>query len=182
MSTDSPQPRRALVVVALSVLFALSFALAACGDDDSDTSGDTSSAAESNEYSEALAQGYKADADFPLSDDESDCVAREFVAAVGGPATFEAAEVAPEDLVGVDNPLRQVNPSDEQARAAGGAFSTCGIRIVDMLFEPGSISDEVRTCIEDALTDQVLGEAFVADPDASGAVIGEALEPCNRLS
>ena len=54
--------------------------------------------------------------------------------------------------------------------------------IVDMLFEPGSISDEVRTCIEDALTDEVLGEAFVADPEASGDAIVDALEPCNRLT
>lgn len=173
MPTNTPRPRRALAVVA-----ALGLALAACGDDSSSSSG----SAESNEYSEALAEGYKADTDFPLSDDESDCVAREFVDAVGGPAAFEAAEVSPEDLVGVDNPLRQVEPSDEQARAAGAAFSTCGVRIVDLLFEPGSISDEVRTCIEDALTDEVLGDAFVADPEVSGDVIGDALEPCNRAS
>ncbi len=177
MITTTPRPRRALTVLA-----ALSLTLVACGGDDTSNADSSSTAAESNEYSESLAEGYKADPDFPLSDDESDCVAREFVAAVGGPTAFEAAEVAPEDLTGVDNPLRQVDPSDDQARAAGGAFSTCGVRIVDVLFEPGSISDEVRTCIEDALTDEVLGEAFVADPEASGDAIVDALEPCNRLT
>ncbi len=178
MSTGTPRPRRALAVLA-----ALGLTLAACGGDDSSSGSPAErTPAESNEYSEALAEGYKTDPDFPLSDDESDCLAREFVAALGGPTAFEAAGVAPGDLVGVDNPLRQVDPAAEQARAAGGAFSTCGVRIVDVLFEPGSISEDVRTCIEDALTDEVLGEAFVADVEAGGDVIGDALEPCSRLS
>jgi len=166
--TSNIQPRRAVAIVAV-----LGVGVAACGDDDDSSSG------ASNAYAEALAAGYKADPAIPFSDDEADCMAREFVGAVGGEAAFEAAGVSVDDINGRDNPLRLVDPSDAQAHAAGGAFRTCGVSVVDMLFEPGRLSDDERACIDEALTAEVIGAAFVAEPEAGGAVISQAIAPCS---
>jgi len=166
--TTNFRPRRALATVAV-----LSLGVAACGDDDDNSS------ASGNAYAEAFAAGYKADPAIPFSDTEADCMAREFVDAVGGPAAFEAAGLSVDDMTGAVNPLRRVNPSDAQARAAGGAFRTCGVSVVDMLFEPGSLADDERACIDEALTDEVIGAAFVADPADGGAVISAAIAHCS---
>jgi len=166
--TTNFRPRRALALVAV-----LSLSGAACGDDDDNTS------TAGNAYADALATGYKADPAIPFSGDQADCMAREFIDAVGGPAAFEAAGMSADDMTGTDNPLRRVNPTDAQARSAGSAFRTCGVSVVDMLFEPGSIPDDDRACIDEALTDGVIGAAFVAHPEDGGAVISEAIAPCS---
>ena len=166
MLTTNPRPRRALAIVT-----ALGLGLVACGGDD-DSSGTN------NPYAEALAAGYMADPAIPFSADEADCMAREFVDAVGGPAAFEAAGVSVDDVNGAVNPLRRVNPSEAQARAAGGAFRTCGVSVVDVLFDPGTLPDDDRACVAEALTDEVIGAAFVADPEDGGAVISAAVAPC----
>lgn len=162
--------------------------LGACGGDDDGGNGADDGAA-ANAYAEAIAAEFTADPDNPFTDEQADCVAREFVDIVGGPQAFEAAGVSPDDIADSDSPLGDTDMdfTDEQAREFGASFGRCGIDFVDLFAEGmGEVSDETMDCLREQMTDDVVGQMFVLlnqdeDDDALDAVVFDAIGPCMAL-
>src|SRR3546814_168851 len=75
----------------LAVLTAGALLLGACGDDDSSTD---------DAYVDAMAASMRQDEDLPFAPDDVDCLAREFVGALGGAERLEADDITPEELRG----------------------------------------------------------------------------------
>lgn len=182
-----PSPTRTVTARRLvAPLAAVALVLGACGGDDDGPSGSDDAAA--NAYADALAAEFRADPENPFTDDEADCVARQFIDIMGGPEVFEAAGVTPEDFAESESPLGDTDMefTDEQARRFGASFSECGINFVDLFAEGmGEISDEARDCLREQLSDEVVGQMFVMlnqdDDDAVDAVVFDAIGPCIPL-
>lgn len=178
--------QRAMATTAAAVLVLV---LAACGSDDG---GGTAAAAESNEYVEVLAAEMLADPDAPFDQSQAECLAREVIDAIGGVELFEDAGVTPQDLAEADGDggvLAQAGveePSDDQIHDAGAAFGNCDIGIVDLMGDDADkLSQEAIDCLDEAVTDEVMGEIFlVADNDDEEMVddiVFEAITPCLPL-
>ncbi len=170
-------------------LAAVALLLAACGGDDDGPAGNGDDGAAANAYAEALAAEFTADPENPFTDEQADCVAREFIGIMGGPQALEAAGVTPEDFAEGDSPLGDTDLefTDEQAREFGASFSRCGINFVDLFVEGmGEVSDEAMDCLREQMTDDVVGQMFVLlnqdeDDDALDAVVFDAIGPCMAL-
>ena len=134
--------------------------LAACGDDDGG-----GASAGSNEYSEAVARSIKAEEDIPFADDEVDCLAREVVAAVGGPDALEEAGISPEDIENADDLSEtDLDLGEEEASAVAASFGKCDISIADAFLDAlgDDVPAEARGCIEDKLDEDTLSELFAS--------------------
>ncbi len=140
---------------------------AACGDDGG-------GGASSNEYSDAIAKAIRGEGDAPFSDDEIDCLAREIVDAVGGPSTFEDADISADDLAETtDLAGSGLELDGTEADAVAESFGTCDINLTEAFLDDlgADVPDDVKSCIEDNLTEDAFADLF-----AQALVSGEGDE------
>lgn len=147
--------------------------LAACGDDGG---GDDARA----EYVDAMTRSMAADEDLPFAAEDRDCLAGEFVDALGGPSALEDAGVTPDELAdGEDLTALDLDLGEEEAQAIAASFGNCDVSLAEMvLAEAGEdVPAEVRTCVEENLDEDVLAEFFaqVLVDEAAGDEPPEAL-------
>lgn len=148
----------------LGALAAGALLFAACSDDGGSGGGD------SNAYSDALAESMRAEEELPFADEDIDCLAVEFVDAVGGPSALEDAGIDPEDLSSPDDLSdSELELGDEEAEKLAGSFGECGVSIADIfLSEMGDeVTDEQRSCVEDNLDEDELAD-FLAQSIVGG--------------
>ncbi len=154
----------------LAALAAGTLLFAACGDDD-DGGG---SSAESNEYSEALAAQLSSEEDLPLEGEQVDCLAAEFIDAVGGPSALEDAGVTPEDIADSEDVSELgLDLGEEEAEELASSFGDCDISLTELIISQAGddIPDEVRDCVEDNLDEDALADFFaqtIIDEESAG--------------
>ncbi len=164
--------RRLLAVLAIAALLS-----GACGDD----GGDAGSA--DDEYVEAMAASMRADDELPFAEDDVDCLAGEFVGALGGAERLEEDGITPEELrsdEGLDDLGLELGQDEADGIAA--AFGTCEVSLAELvLAEAGEeVPAEVRTCVEENLDEDVLADFFatvLVDEDTGDEPPAELLEP-----
>ena len=164
--------RRLLAVLAIAALLS-----GACGDD----GGDAGSA--DDEYVEAMAASMRADDELPFAEDDVDCLAGEFVGALGGAERLEEDGITPEELrsdEGLDDLGLELGQDEADGIAA--AFGTCEVSLAELvLAEAGEeVPAEVRTCVEENLDEDVLADFFatvLVDEDSGDEPPAELLEP-----
>ena len=164
--------RRLLSVLAIAALLS-----GACGDDGGNAgSGD-------DEYVEAMAASMRADDELPFADDDIDCLAGEFVDALGGAERLEEDGITPEELRG-DEGLDDLGLELGQDEADGiaASFGSCDVSLAELvLAEAGEeVPAEVRSCVEENLDEDVLADFFatvLVDEDSGDEPPAELLEP-----
>lgn len=160
-------------LAALAALAAGALLLGACGDDDSGGSADadtstTEAEAEASadaEYVEAMAASMQQDADLPFDDADVDCLAEEFVGALGGADRLESDGITPEELRG-DEGLAQLGLELGQDEADGiaASFGNCDVSLAELVLSEagGDVPPETRSCVEENLDEDVLAEFFAS--------------------
>lgn len=165
--------RRILIVLVAGTLL-----LGACGNDDSSdaVSGD-------DEYREAMAASMREDGELPFDDSDIDCLAEEFVGALGGAERLEADGISPEDLRG-DEGLEELDLDlgEDEADGIAASFGNCDVSLSELvLSEAGEeVPAEVRSCVEENLDEEVLAEFFatvLVDEETGDEPPEELLEP-----
>ncbi|HEY1116181.1 MAG TPA: hypothetical protein VGE43_00660 [Acidimicrobiales bacterium] len=158
----------------LAVLTAGALLLGACGDDDSSTD---------DAYVDAMAASMRQDEDLPFAPDDVDCLAGEFVGALGGAERLEADDITPEELRG-DGGLEELGLElgRDEADGIAASFGSCEVSLSELvLAEAGTeVPDEVRACVEENLDEEVLAEFFatvLVDEQTGDEPPEELLEP-----
>lgn len=162
----------------LAALASIALLVAACGDDDA---GDDAEA--TAEYEEALAASMAEDENVPFAAEDIDCLAGEFVDAIGGAPALEEAGVTPEELR-EDDDLQELglDLGAEEAEAVAASFGACDVSLAQLILDEAGeeVPAEVRTCVEENLDEDRLA-AFLAellvDADASDDLPPEILDP-----
>jgi hypothetical protein len=162
----------------LAVLAAGTLLFGACGDDDSGNAGSGD-----DEYIEAMAASMREDGDLPFADDDVDCLAEEFVDALGGAERLEDDGISPEDLRG-DEGLDDLDLDlgQEEADGIAASFGNCDVSLAELvLAEAGEqVPAEVRECVEENLDEDVLADFFatvLVDEETGDEPPDELLEP-----
>ena len=143
-------------------------------------------------YVEAVADAMREveDTDFPIDDDQADCLAPRWVDAIGYETLLDAG-VTPEVLGGSEDGDTTAEFEDvvdrPRAERLVDAFGDCGIDLesffYDGLASDGSTTPEQVDCIRDRLPDGFIRELLItsmdggedaldADPDLSGQLTG----------
>jgi hypothetical protein len=157
---------RALVPLAL-----MASALAGCSDDDG--------SAPRNPHSSALAETlFRGDVgtEEAVSDDARECVAAEFVDAVGGPDALQERGITPADLgAAEDLATLDIPVGDREAARVADALEPCGVSTTDLLLvDFGDVPADVRRCVEERVDDDAL-RSFVVS-----AILDERAEVSDR--
>lgn len=165
--------RRLLAVLAIAALLA-----GACGDDGGEDAGGGD-----DEYVQAMAASMREDGELPFADGDVDCLAGEFVGALGGAERLEADGITPEELRS-DDGLEDLGLELGQDEADGiaAAFGSCEVSLAELvLAEAGEeVPAEVRACVEENLDEDVLAEFFatvLVDEQTGDEPPAELLEP-----
>ena len=155
----------------LAALAAGALLLGACGDDDSgeradaDTSTTEAEAEADPEYVEAMAASMQRDADLPFDDADVDCLAEEFVGALGGADRLESDGITPEDLRG-DEGLAELGLElgRDEADGIAASFGNCDVSLAELVLSEagGDVPPETRSCVEENLDEDVLAEFFAS--------------------
>ncbi len=162
--------RRTLVALVAGALL-----LTACGDD----GGDDARA----EYVDAMAKSMAADQDLPFAAEDRECLAGEFVDALGGASSLQDAGLTPEELAErEDLTALDLDLGEEEAQAMAASFGNCDVSLAEMvLAEAGDdVPAEVRACVEENLDEDVLADFFaqvLVDDGASTEPPEALLEP-----
>jgi hypothetical protein len=161
----------------LTVLFAGTLLLGACGDDSGNAgSGD-------DEYSEAMAASMREDSDLPFADEDVDCLADEFVGALGGAERLEADGITPEELRGEEGlDGLDLDLGQDEADGIAASFGNCDVSLAELVLAEagGDVPPEVRQCVEENLDEDVLAEFFatvLVDEESGDEPPEELLEP-----
>lgn len=132
----------------------LSSIVGACSDD---------SGPETNEYSAALADSFRADPTSPLTDDQIDCLAVQYVDDLGGPDRFSEAGVDPEDVSSAaDITEVGLELTQEDGAALVDSIQDCDISLVELilsLYGP-EVGDGVAACAEENIDGDALASYF----------------------
>lgn len=159
----------------LAALAAGALLVTACGDDDAGSGDD--------DYVEAMAASMEQDENLPFAQDDIDCLAEEFVGALGGADRLEADGITPEDLGG-DQGLDELGLElgREEADGIAASFGNCDVSLAELvLAEAGTdVPDEVRECVEENLDEEVLAQFFASvlvDQETGEDPPEELLEP-----
>lgn len=152
----------------LLALVSVALLLAGCGDGDG-----------AGEYEQALAESLSENEDVPFDQGQIDCLASEFVAAVGGPEALEDADITPDELRESDG-IEELglDPQSVDADALAASFGNCDISLAELILaEAGDqVPQDARDCITDALDEDVLSE-FFAQAIIAGDESGDDLPP-----
>lgn len=160
--------RRTVIALVVSALL-----LGACGDD----GGDDDARAE---YVEAMTAAMAADQDLPFPAEDRECLAGEFVDALGGASALQDAGVTPEALAdNEDLTALDLDLGEDEAQAIAASFGNCDVSLAELvLAEAGEdVPAEVRSCVEENLDEDVLADFFaqVLVDDAASEQPPEAL-------
>jgi hypothetical protein len=162
----------------LAALAAGALLLSACGDDDAGNAGSGD-----DEYVEAMAESMQRDDDLPFADEDIDCLADEFVDALGGAERLEEDGITPEDLRSEDG-LDELGleMGQEEADGIAASFGSCDVSLAELvLSEAGDdVPPEVRDCVEENLDEDVLADFFatvLVDEETGDEPPAELLEP-----
>lgn len=151
----------------LPLFVSVALLLAGCGDGGS------------GDYEQALAESLSENEDVPFDEGQIDCLASEFVAAVGGPEALEAADITPEELRASDS-IEELglDPGSVDPDALAASFGNCDISLAELILDEAGdqVPQDVRDCITDALDEDVLSE-FFAQTIVSGDESGDDLPP-----
>jgi hypothetical protein len=162
----------------LAVLAAGAMLLGACGGDDEGNAGTGD-----DEYVEAMAASMQDDEELPFAEEDIDCLAGEFVDALGGAERLEADGIAPEDLrSGQAMEDLDLELGQEEADGIAASFGNCDVSLAQLLLaEAGDqVPEEVRTCVEENLDEDVLADFFATvliDEQSGEEPPEELLEP-----
>jgi hypothetical protein len=139
-------------------------------------------------YVDALSEELQSDQDFPIEEDQADCIAEASIDALGA-GFLEDNDISPEDVADVDGPDElDVELSEDQARGTAAAFVDCDVSFGEAFAGAGA-SDEAIECVDDNLDDDVLVDAFTAqylgDEDEANQIFEEMFttvsEECEDL-
>lgn len=134
---------------------------------------DPATAGSRDEYVDALATGLIGDPDFPVAEDEAECLAGSLVDAIGM-ETFEAAGASPSDLAAAED-FAEVGvelPADFEDRAAGAIVDCIDIPRVarEGLARSTGLPTESLECVTDDIDVEALGALLAtALVDTTGA-------------
>ena len=157
--------RSSLVAVGLLVCALLG----ACGEDEGERP------APRNEYSAALAPNLFLD--LPVADDARECVAAEFVEALGGPDAFEDEGVTPEELGrAIDLTELGVDVDRDEAEQVAAALEPCGVSPVELLLAGLDLPADVATCVEDNVDEVELRRFIVRTIVDDGVAVADDRE------
>ena len=116
-----------------------------------------------NEYSEALADSFRADPTSPLTDDQIDCLSVQYVDDLGGPDRFRDAGVEPEAVSGAaDITEVGLELTSEDGAALVESIQDCDISLVELilsLYGP-DVGDGVTACAEENIDSDALASYF----------------------
>lgn len=163
MTTSRRSYRRPAVLVWVI----LAVVLGACGE-----GGDE---ARRSEHSSALAERlFRNDAktEAAVTDDARECVAAEFVEAIGGADALDEKGITPGELAATqDLSALDIEVGDREATMVADALEPCGVSVIDLLLvDFGDVPAEVRACVEENVDEAAL-RAFVVE-----AVVDETTE------
>lgn len=165
-------PRRLLAALALAALLA-----GACGD------GGGEDAGKDDEYVQAMAASMREDGDLPFAEEDIDCLAGEFVGALGGAERLEEDGITPEDLRGEEG-LDELglDLGQDEADGIAASFGNCEVSLAELvLAEAGQqVPAEQRACVEENLDEDVLAQFFASvlvDEETGDEPPDELLEP-----
>ena len=148
--------------------FVLLASLSGCGDSDDDKAAAAVSAGLLKE------QG----GTFKFTQKQADCVGNGFVEEIGVDQLKEYGLIT-EDLEASDKPIEAKLTGDDAA-GAGKVLVDCvdaAQLFKDAMLTGQDLSPEVTSCIDDALTDEVLTDFFTATFSEDQAAAGEAMAP-----
>ena len=151
----------------LAAGFVLLVALTGCGASDED------------QASEAVSEGLLKEQDgaFQFTQEQADCVGEGFVEEIGVDQLKEYGIIT-DDLEASDEPI-ETKLSGDDADGAGKVFVDCvdSAQLFKAILGDQELSAEVESCIDDALTDEVLTKFFAATFSEDQAAAGEAMAP-----
>jgi hypothetical protein len=195
----------------LAALFAglLLFGLAACGDDDVATDDETDETTEegtddtteeeSEEEGEDEGEGEEAagdveaeiaaaiiadpDPDFPVTEDQANCIANGIVDGIGEDRLEELGLV---ELFSSDEQVEfaDIDLDEDEVDSLASTFTEC-LDFRELMMEQfgASLTDEQKACVEEAITDEAIHEFFVVgfsggDTDAAAEELGALAQEC----
>lgn len=151
------------------------------GEDGSDSSREPSQA--DVPYVNAMADSMRTDEELPFDGPDIDCLAAEFVDALGGAERLEEEGITPEDLGG-DEGLQDLGLElgEEEADGIAASFGSCDVSLAELvLSEAGEdVPADVRECVEENLDEDVLADFFatvLVDEETGEEPPAELLEP-----
>lgn len=158
---SAPRP-----AIHLGAALVLVLSVGACGDDGS---------APRSEHSSALAETlFRGDegTEAAVSDDARECVAAEFVAAVGGADSLAEKGISPGDLASAEDLASlDLEVGDDEATRVADALGPCGVSTTDLLLvDFGDVPSDVRRCVEERVDEAAL-RAFIVN-----AILDETAE------
>lgn len=144
--------RRLLAALALAALL-----LAACGDEGGED------ASKDDEYVAAMAESMRADDELPFAGDDIECLAGEFVGALGGGERLEADGITPDDLRGEEGLADLgLELGQDEADGIAASFGSCDVSLAELVLAEagGEVPAEARDCVEENLDEEVLADFF----------------------
>lgn len=109
-----------------------------------------------------------------VDDDARECVAAEFVDAVGGADELESQGITPGQLAATDDlATLGIEVGDEEASRVADALEPCGVSVIDLLLADfGEVPPDVRACVEEEV-DQAALRSFVVSAVLGGGAEGD---------
>jgi hypothetical protein len=165
----------------------VTMALASCGDDDDGSATTATSAAtvtadsgaavtdtaagaavgDEQAYADAFSASLQQDGDdVDIAPEQADCIGSTFVDVIGV-ERLQDSGVAPADVAsGSDLDFSELGLDEDDGNDLYDAFGSCDVDLRDTLVEAiaadDSVSEDVRQCLEDGFTDDVVREFVVA--------------------
>lgn len=183
--------RLKIVLTACLALGAISCSGGGGGDSDGGVFGDGGSgrgdsevSSEAKPYADALAENFTTpeEGEIALNTEEAGCVAPKWVDTMT-PERLKEAGVQPADLAGDENEKKIVGLGlgADEAASMIDAFGDCDVDLkglyIDGLADDGSLTDEDRACLDDAISDQLLKDVLVIGLTEGDAAFDEESGP-----
>ena len=118
------------------------------------------------DYIDALVSTFESDRDELFTRDDVECLASEWVPAIGVDA-FQAAGITPADIESGDSGIEDVVLDRPTAESIVDAIPVCGLSLIDLFIDGlgSDVKDEPAkvACVEAAVTEDQVREALIAD-------------------
>lgn len=138
---------------ALLALLALAVTGVGCSDDDDGAA---------QEYIDAVSASLLEDEEFPVDEEQADCVAETTVEAFGVDF-LEENDVTPEAFAEAEGPQDlDIEVREDQARRAAQAFVECDLPLGEFFAGPDA-TDEAVDCVEENLDEEALVDGLTAE-------------------
>ena len=118
------------------------------------------------DYIDALVATFEEDADEVFTRDDVECLANEWVPAIGVEA-FQAAGITPADIESGDSGIEDVVLDRSTAEAIVDGIPACDLSLIDLFIDGlgSDVKDDPTkvACVEAAVTEDQIREALIAD-------------------